>query len=63
MSNTLITLHQRKTELENEISNLQPPLWYSQVRRKDELIKELNKIRLQEVILNAKKIKTIHNRA
>jgi len=56
-------LLQRKTELENEIKSLQPPLWYSQVKRKDELIKELNKIRLQEVILNAKKIKAIHNRA
>ena len=56
-------LLQRKTELENEINSLQPPLWYSQVRRKDELIKELKEIRLQEVILNAKKIKAIHNRA
>lgn len=53
-------LFQRKTELENEIKSLQPPLWYSQVRRKDELIKELKEIRLQEVILNAKKIKTVH---
>lgn len=55
-------LLQRKTELENEINSLQPPLWYSQVRRKDELIKELKEIRLQEVILNAKKIKAVHNR-
>lgn len=55
-------LLQRKTELENEINSLQPPLWYSQVKRKDELIKEFKKIRLQEVILNAKKIKAVHNR-
>lgn len=55
-------LLQRKTELENEINSFVPPLWYSQVRRKDELIKELKEIRLQEVILNAKKIKTVHNR-
>jgi hypothetical protein len=57
------TLLQRKTEIENEIKSLQPPLWYSQVKRKDELIKELKGIRLQEVILNAKKIKAVHNRA
>lgn len=39
------TLLQRKTELENEIKSLQPPLWYSQVRRKDRLIKELREIK------------------
>ena len=38
-------LLQRKTELENEIKSLQPPLWYSQVRRKDRLIKELREIK------------------
>lgn len=38
-------LLQRKTELENEIKSLQPPLWYSQVKRKDELIQELKKVK------------------
>lgn len=38
-------LLQRKTELENEIKSLQPPLWYSQIKRKDELIKELREIK------------------
>jgi hypothetical protein len=56
-------LNQRKTELENEISKFEFPLFYSQVQRRDKLIKELKEIRLQEVILNAKKIKAIHNRA
>ena len=56
------TLHQRKTELENEIKSFEFPLFYSQVQRRDRLIKELKEIRLQEVILNAKKIKAVHNR-
>lgn len=56
-------LLQRKTELENEINKFEFPLFFSQVQRRDRLIKELKEIRLQEVILNAKKIKTVHNRA
>lgn len=59
-------LLQRKTELENEISKFEFPLFYSQVQRRDRLIKELTeirfKIKLQEVN-NAKKIKAVYNRA
>lgn len=38
-------LHQRKTELENEISKFEFPLFYSQVLKRDRLIKELNRVR------------------
>lgn len=39
------TLLQRKTELENEIDKFEFPLFYSQVLKRDRLIKELNKVR------------------
>ena len=39
------TLLQRKTELENEINSLQPPLFYSQILKRDRLIKELREIK------------------
>jgi hypothetical protein len=38
-------LYQRKTELENEINSFEFPLFYSQVLKRDRLIKELNKVR------------------
>lgn len=39
------TLLQRKTELENEIKSFEFPLFYSQMLKRDKLIKELNKVR------------------
>lgn len=38
-------LHQRKTELENEINSFEFPLFYSQMQKRDELIKELREIK------------------
>lgn len=39
------TLLRRKTELENEIKSFEFPLFYSQVLKRNKLIKELNKVR------------------
>lgn len=38
-------LLQRKTELENEISKFEFPLFYSQIRQRDKLIRELREIK------------------
>lgn len=48
-------LHQRKTELENEIKSFEFPLFYPQVQKRDRLIKELKEIRFKIFIGEYKK--------
>ena len=54
------TLHQRKTELENEIKSLQPPLFYSQVQKRDRLIKELREIKYK-IFIGERKNEILQN--
>ena len=56
----LTALHQRKTELENEIKSLQPPLFYSQVQKRDRLIKELREIKYK-IFIGERKNEVLQN--